>query len=501
MDRRSFLKIGGTFFAIGVGCKFDSPTKESNFGITVDSNRNIGHLARNAVSQAISQNLTTDVLIVGGGIAGLAAASSLKGRAFLLCEMNPKLGGTSSAVNIGGTQFSQGAHYDLSYPGYYGKESLSLLERLDIIKWNGRNNRWDFVEKKYLIDPKNEERCFSNGVFMESVLPNSELKQNMIDLLKPYIGKMLLPTTQIGVEMHWLDKLSFYAYLEKYLPITDEFIESIDYQMLDDFGGTSREVSAMAGIHYYTCRPYFSKPEPELFSPPEGNYYFINKMARSLPKESIKTNYLVVATSKQSNHWLTDVWNVQEKRKIRIKSKNIIYAGQKHLLQYLYPKAYSQFKDVTYTPWVVVNIELNGEVITSNFWQNDYLSPNGQFLGFVNSNTQYSNGNRVLSAYYCYPSVYHYMVQEIETDPKKIVDETIGYLSTYYNQDLTKYVKHAYVKLLGHAMPIPAPGFLTKQRASLVDGMSFAGVDSGRLPLMFDAMDSGIQAANVLSET
>ena len=135
MDRRSFLRIGGTFFAIGVGCKFDPASKESNFRITVDSNRNIGHMARNAVSQVVSENLTTDVLIVGGGIAGLAAASSLKGRAFLLCEMNPKLGGTASAVDIGGTQFSQGAHYDLSYPGYYGKESLSLLE--DSILLNG----------------------------------------------------------------------------------------------------------------------------------------------------------------------------------------------------------------------------------------------------------------------------------------------------------------------------------------------------------------------------
>jgi hypothetical protein len=47
-------------------------------------------------------------------------------------------------------------------------------------------------------------------------------------------------------------------------------------------------------------------------------------------------------------------------------------------------------------------------------------------------------------------------------------------------------------------MPIPQPGYLTKKRTLFKDNLAFADVDTGRLPLMFDALDSGIQAAKKL---
>ncbi len=498
MDRRTFLKIGGAFFVLSSSCDFKEKLDQKkvlSYGITLDSNRKIGHLARKSILKPVSKQMETDVLIVGGGIAGLAAACSLKNRNFTLCEMNKNLGGTSGAVNINGTLFGQGAHYDLSYPEYYGKEALDLLQKLNVIEWSKVNRRWDFVDKEYLIKPNQEEQCYSSGSFLPSVLPPSELKKNMLDLLRPYIGKTKLPTTLVSPELHHLDKVSFYNYLNKYLPITDEFIASIDYQMLDDYGGTSNEVSALAGIHYYTSRPYYGLPEPELFSPPEGNYYFIRKMEKSIPAKSIKTGHLITGVEKEDSHWVTHAWNIKEEKKIEIKSNNIIYAGQKHLLKYLYPEAFEQFESTNYAPWIVVNIELKEAMSGHHFWQNDYLSVNSQFLGFVDSGAQKTADNNVLTAYYCYPGIYHHMVEEIENNPRKIVEETIEYLTNYYQTELASKVKHAYVKLLGHAMPVPTPGFLTKTKPTEKSTLTFAGVDTGRLPLMLDALDSGIQAA------
>jgi hypothetical protein len=68
-------------------------------------------------------------------------------------------------------------------------------------------------------------------------------------------------------------------------------------------------------------------------------------------------------------------------------------------------------------------------------------------------------------------------------------------MSTYFGLDIKPCIQHAYIKLLGHAMPIPVPGYLTKKRTLINDGLAFAGSDSGNLPLMFDSLDSGIQAA------
>jgi len=42
--------------------------------------------------------------------------------------------------------------------------------------------------------------------------------------------------------------------------------------------------------------------------------------------------------------------------------------------------------------------------------------------------------------------------------------------------------------------------FADKNDNRLHSNMTFAGVDNARLPLLFEAMDSGIQAAKVLGE-
>jgi hypothetical protein len=46
---------------------------------------------------------------------------------------------------------------------------------------------------------------------------------------------------------------------------------------------------------------------------------------------------------------------------------------------------------------------------------------------------------------------------------------------------------------MGHAMPIPQPGYLfndaNKSRGN--SNLAYAGVDNGRLPLLFEAIDSG----------
>ncbi|MBL4710582.1 MAG: NAD(P)-binding protein [Flavobacteriales bacterium] len=502
MDRRSFLKLGGGLVLLAA-CRDSFSSKEkikqAKFVIHIDSNSAIGHKVRIAIELPVTRSIETETLVVGAGIAGLAAACSLNSNKFVLCELDPTLGGTSGAININGDLYSQGAHYDLAYPSNYGKEGLFLLEKLEIIHFNEKSKLWEFVDKQYLISSDKEEACYYNGSIRESVLPNTELKQNFIALLKTYDNQLPLPSTLFQKELHQLDRLTFYDYLNKYLPINHEFIEAIDYQMLDDFGGTSTQISALAGIHYYKCRPYYESKELELFSPPQGNYYFIQKMAAQLDPANIQKNHLVFGLQQKGKKWHADVLDTQNMIRKEYISDNVIYAGQKHALKYIHKDSYAAFNDVSYAPWVVINIELDNAILENSKWQNDFLSPDGTFLGFVDSKVQDKTKNRVLTAYYCFPSIHHYVVKNFESSAEDLVHETIANISLYYKKDIGSYIKQVFIKLLGHAMPIPQPGYLTRERTLVKDKLAFAGVDTGRLPLMFDALDSGIQAAKAIN--
>ena len=93
---------------------------------------------------------------------------------------------------------------------------------------------------------------------------------------------MKMPTRLIHDKYHGLNNLSFFEFIDKYLMHDPSLITGIDYQMMDDYGANCSKVSALAGIHYYACRDYFGDNKPELFSPPEGNYYFINKLIKNI---------------------------------------------------------------------------------------------------------------------------------------------------------------------------------------------------------------------------
>lgn len=503
MNRRSFLKAAtGLVFLSSCRKNFSSKDglKKYDFPIHVDSNRAVGHLVRSAMEQPVSERISTKTLVVGAGIAGMSAAVSLPHRDFVVCELGDALGGTSGAISIGGSLYAQGAHYDLAYPAHYGQDGIELLERLNIIQHNGIKNLWEFQDKEHLIPAELEEACYDNGKMRASILANTELKKNFLALLKPYENQLPLPTTAIAPDLHHLDQLTFLDYLNKYLPIDSTFIESINYQMLDDFGGTAPQISALAGIHYYKCRSYFGSEKIELFSPQQGNYYFIEKMAKQLPSASLLTNHLVFGMKRYGKHWYVDVYDTQRQIRKEFVTQSVVYAGQKHTLQYIHPSSFSTFSDVVYTPWVVVNIELKENDLTGSMWQNDFLSPDGTFLGFVDSKMQNEKNTRVLTAYYCFPSIHHYIVQNLESSAEDLVRETVTNMSLYFKKDISPIVKKAYLKLMGHAMPLPKPGYMTKERIIHKDNLAFAGVDTGRLPLMYDAMDSGIQAVKSLGE-
>ena len=54
---------------------------------------------------------------------------------------------------------------------------------------------------------------------------------------------------------------------------------------------------------------------------------------------------------------------------------------------------------------------------------------------------------------------------------------------------------------MGHAMPIPQPNYLfdDKNDKRKHQGLVYAGVDNSRLPLLLEAIDSGLEAVKLLN--
>ena len=298
MDRRKFVK-SSTLLTLPLILKScDWPTSKKNYSVDVISDATTGHLLYNSRSFKKGITLDTEYLIVGGGIAGMTAACQLKDNDLLLCELSDKLGGSSSAVNFKGITISQGAHYDLEYPKGYGEEVLKFLNQLDVIEYHSWSDSWSFKEHQHIVLHRRKNQCFDHGKYRKDVLEEGTLKVEFLNLLDQFSDEMHLPTRLIRNEIRQLNKISFLDFLKENLVLNDTFIQGLDYHMKDDYGAGCKDVSALAGIHYFKCRPYY-KEIVELFSPPEGNFYFIDKMFKELRPDQILTNHLVRKSKKK----------------------------------------------------------------------------------------------------------------------------------------------------------------------------------------------------------
>src|SRR5262249_48589519 len=92
-----------------------------------------------------------DVLIVGGGIAGLTAAHALAPRQCVVLEREARLGGTARAHTSPLGRIGVGAHYEHEPDPRFGPELLALYEKLDIAKPDAKG-RWSFVDAQHYID-------------------------------------------------------------------------------------------------------------------------------------------------------------------------------------------------------------------------------------------------------------------------------------------------------------------------------------------------------------
>lgn len=505
LSRRRFLQLSSASVGVAFLRCGDKQPQQKPLAIELDDGLIAGHRIYGDLPDFTTAPLReTDILIVGGGVAGLAAAASLQDRDITLCELGQGLGGSAGYGQHAGLQFGQGAHYELEYPSYYGAETLALLEKLAVIRFDNRRDLWTFRDDQYLIAPEDQERTYTNGVYRRSTLPNDEETHFFESLIKPFAGQMPQPVRLLA-DKHWhLAHQSFLNFiLSQGMRPSPTFLQAVDYQMKDDYGDNAAVVSALAGIHYYMCRPYFQKTI-RILSPPQGNGYFVQKLAAAVPADNIHQGHLVTRLHPDKDHVTADVLALATGEPQRVRARQVVYAGHKQGLQYVLPNAYAPFKATAYAPWVVVNVVLHQAQLQHQFWQNEVIGNDDRFLGFVNSAAQYQEhpDYTVLTGYYCLPSDQRKSLLDFREQVETWAAATIATMEDVLKQPLRHAVEKVFVKIHGHGMPIPKTDYLLREPLlqSAVDRVWLAGCDTGRLPLCFEALDSGILAANAIRD-
>ena len=157
MKRRDFIKYSSLATLPLILQRCDWVSSNPDFPITVFTDIHAGHLVFESISYPKKYAGKVDYVVVGGGVAGLSAAYQLRHENMLLFELSDNLGGTSSSSLYEGIPFSQGAHYDLEYPANYGKDTLQVLQELNIIKYQDWKKTWGFVDSEYIIAPRRKD--------------------------------------------------------------------------------------------------------------------------------------------------------------------------------------------------------------------------------------------------------------------------------------------------------------------------------------------------------
>ncbi|MBI2750680.1 MAG: FAD-dependent oxidoreductase [Burkholderiales bacterium] len=382
MDRRRFCTLTSAATAAALaGCRQgDSPTTHITGSFT-GIQRERGHWLRDGLRSgqpwpAPSKVFKTQVLIAGGGVAGLAAARALRLRGmddFALLELEDTAGGNSRAGSIAGLPCPQGAHY-LPLPGDDAPEVQDLLEELGLRRRVA--GRWTYDERHLCHSP--QERLFFHGEWQDGLLPLNGVGASTPEQYRRFATlveqarkaapwHMPVQNGSLALVQTALAAITFVAYLDQN-GLTDSHLRwYLDYCCRDDYGAGITTVSAWAGIHYFASRHGFHAPGTEvveregLLTWPEGNAWLTRRLAAPLG-ERLHTGRVVLRIASGRHGVEVDAFNTATQTVERWQAEQAVVALPIFVAARMVqnPPDVLRFaaRQVAYAPWLVANIHI-----------------------------------------------------------------------------------------------------------------------------------------------
>jgi monoamine oxidase len=436
-----------------------------------------GHRLRSGVLPMAAVQRRAGVLIVGAGIAGLAAA-----RAFAqagvddvqLLELEDQPGGNSRGHVLAGQACPLGAHY-LPLPGPATHEVSDWLHELGLLRHElGRT----VAEERHLCHSP-QERLFIEGAWAEGLLPPAEPGSPTLAQYRRF-GDRVAAVQRIGfavptLRAPWtaahaaLDAIPFANWLAREGFDDTRLRWYLDYCCRDDYGAGAAEVSAWAGLHYFASRHGFHAPGDDsverdpVFTWPEGNAWLVARLAAPFVGR-LHGGRTVLRVTEQRHAVQVLAWHEAGARAEQWTADRVVLAVPLFVAARLLQNPPEALRRAVATqphaPWLVANLHLAQPLLdrpgAPPSWDNVVYGSAG--LGYVAAGHQRLSplpAATVLTAYHALPAAQRgaLLTEDWRAWAGRVVDD----LATTH-PDLRAKLRRADLMRYGHAMAVPVPG-------------------------------------------
>ena len=372
-------------------------------GEILGASSKIGHKLWKKEFPEPEETVQKDIVIVGGGIAGLAAGYRLKKAGvnnFILLELEQETGGNASSGKNEISAYPWGAHY-VPLLTEESTAAKRLFKDLGII--TGTDGKGLPIYNEYYLCADPHERLYIYGHWQEGMVPvigitpeEKSQYQKFFALMEKYKvakgsdGKkaFAIPVDFSSQDAEWLalDNLTMEEWMNRNGFTSERLKWYVNYCCRDDFGTTSLETSAWAGIHYFAARTgkAANAGSQDVVTWPEGNGWLAHKLREPLA-ENITAQSLVYRVAEKNNKVIIDYWDYQHQKSHRLEAKAVLMATPQFINERLIAAAsVPKVETFSYAPWVVANISLDqlpqGKGASLS-WDN--MIYNSNLLGYV----------------------------------------------------------------------------------------------------------------------
>jgi monoamine oxidase len=462
------------------------------------------------------------VLIVGSGIAGLAAARAFARRGVddvQLLELEDHAGGNSRGHAMAGIGCPLGAHY-LPLPGPQAHEVAEWLHELGLLRSElGRT----VADERHLCFSL-QERLFVDGAWVEGLLPPLPSGAAGAATLVQYrrFANEVRQAQALGFALPsfrapWtpalaaLDALPFDDWLARQGLDDPRLRWYLDYCCRDDYGAGSATVSAWAGLHYFASRQGFQAPgdadaeRDAVFTWPEGNAWLAERLAAPWAGR-LQGGRTVLRVSEGRHAASVMAWDEATARVEQWTASTVILAVPIFIAARIVESPSAALRaaaaQLRYAPWLVANALLDRLPLPRTgappAWDNVVYGSSD--LGYVDAGHQRLDGQAgptVLSFYRSLPQSGRAALLADSADEwaARVLHDAAA-----LHPDLYDRVQRIDLQRWGHAMSIPLPGVhgspalaaLRAQRARL----RFAHSDLAGYSVFEEAFTAGTLAAS-----
>jgi monoamine oxidase len=324
-----------------------------------------------------------DIVIVGGGVAGLSAAYFLRGKDWLLLEKEPQFGGNALQEEFEGQVYGTGSAY-----AYHGDEGDQLATEIGL--------KMPFVN---MPDPTIVNKTFVPDTWRTGLeqLPYSK---EVISSFKKFRDDMM--KIKVREKMAELDAQLFSNFTAAYAPEVQQWWDGFGPS---NWGATTEESSAFVGLA--NVQDLISGGDAKRAILPGGLGCITHKLVEVLQpkyKERMLDNAAVVAAVQDRD--AVRVTYFQEGKLTTVSAKAVLMCTPKHITSRIVMGLPSEQKTAMrryrFAPYPVVNVIFDKAVYNRGY---DNWCPGNTFTDFIvadwtiQKNPGYKQKHNILSFY------------------------------------------------------------------------------------------------------